>query len=165
MVGENKLRKRGIDNYEYWIIGGGDKSYLEKFVKKYKLEDNVKFLGPLPHDEIFSRLEKVDIYIQPSKQEGLPRSLLEAMSTGCLSIGANTGGIPELLDKEYIVRRGNVNDIVEKIESITNEQQTEQAKVNFEKSKEYEKIILEEKRNKFYDEFINSTNEMKKEIK
>lgn len=161
----NKLKKHGINNYEYWIIGGGDKSYLEKFVKKYKLENNVKFLGSLPHDEIFNKLEKVDIYIQPSKQEGLPRSLLEAMSMGCLSIGANTGGIPELLDKEYIVRRGNVNDIVEKIKSITIEQQIEQAKVNFEKSKKYEKAILEEKRNSFYDEFINSTNEIKKEIK
>ena len=161
----NKLRKHGLDNYEYWIIGGGDKSYLEKFVKKYKLEDNVKFLGSLPHDEIFNKLKKVDIYIQPSKTEGLPRALLEAMSMGCLCIGTNVGGIPELLDKNYIVRSSNVNDIVEKIKAITIEQQLKQSKVNFEKSKKYEKSTLEEKRNKFYDEFINSTNEMKKEIK
>lgn len=160
-----KLKEQGLDNYKYWIIGGGNKSYLEKFVKRYKLENNIKFLGSLPHNEIFNKLEKVDIYIQPSKQEGLPRSLLEAMSMGCLSIGANTGGIPELLDKDYIVRRGNVNDIVEKIKAITIEQQIEQAKINIEKSKKYEKLILEEKRNKFYDEFINSTNEIKKEIK
>lgn len=161
----NKLRKHGIDNYEYWIIGGGDKNYLEKFVKKYKIEDNVKFLGSLPHDEIFNKLEKVDIYIQPSKTEGLPRALLEAMSMGCLCIGTNVGGIPELLDKKYIMRSSNVDDIVEKIKAITIEQQLEQSKVNFEKSKNYEKSTLEEKRNKFYDEFINSTNEIKKEIK
>ncbi len=157
----NKLKKQGI-NCEYWLIGGGNKSYLEKVVKKYKLEDNVKFLGPLPHDEIFNMLEKIDIYIQPSKQEGLPRSLLEAMSMGCLCIGTNAGGIPELLEKNYIVRKGNVNDIAKKIEEVTLEKLIEQARINVIKSNEYETEILENKRKKFYDEFINSTNETEK---
>ena len=139
------LKKQG-KIFEYWIIGGGDNSYLKRFVEKYKLENQVKFLGPLPHDKVFKELEKTDIYIQPSKQEGLPRALIEAMSMGCLCIGARTGGIPELLEEDYIVRKGNTRDIVNKLKEIKTEEFLQQANINTEKVKKYDAKILQTKR-------------------
>lgn len=113
----SKLKDEGF-NIQYYPIGGGDNTYLKNMAKKYNVLENVKFLGPLAHDKVFDILDKVDVYIQPSKQEGLPRALIEAMSRGCLCIGANAGGTPELLNSKYIVRKGNTNDIVKVLKKI-----------------------------------------------
>lgn len=152
----NELKKKGMI-FEYWIIGGGNNSYLKKFVKKYKLEKQIKFLGALPHNMVFEKLKNVDIYIQPSKQEGLPRALIEAMSIGCLCIGSQTGGIPELLEDNYIFKKGNVKQLVNIIKNVKTEDYIEQGKKNFEKSKDYKKEILENRRNNFYKEFARNS--------
>ena len=65
-----------------------------------------------------SILTDSDIYIQPSLQEGLPRAVVEAMSTALPCIGFNTGGIPELLEPEYIVKLKNVDGIVQRIKIL-----------------------------------------------
>ena len=150
----NELKKRG-KIFEYWIIGGGDNSYLKKFVKRYKLEKQIKFLGSLPHNKVFEKLEDVDIYIQPSKQEGLPRALIEAMSVGCLCIGSQTGGIPELLEERYIFKKGNVKQLVNIISNVKTEDYMEQGKKNFKTSQNYEKETLKNRRDNFYKEFAN----------
>lgn len=151
----DKLRKQG-KIYQYWLIGGGDNSYLQKFVKRYNLENQVKFLGSLPHDEVFKKLEDVDTYIQPSKTEGLPRALVEAMSMGCLCIGSRVGGIPELIDEEYIFKKGNVRQLVNIINNITEKENIKQIRKNFEKSKEYGKDKLQKIRENFYKDFVAS---------
>ena len=61
---------------------------------------------------MFELLDECDIYLQPSLQEGLPRSVIEAMSRGCACIGAATAGIPELLESEYVVKRKSVQENV-----------------------------------------------------
>ncbi len=48
------------------------------------LENQIKLLGPLSHDEIFEWLDSIDIYIQPSLLEGLPRALWRQWLVGCL---------------------------------------------------------------------------------
>ena len=97
-----KLKKQGIANYEYQLIGGGNQSYLKTIAEKYDVLEQVKFLGPVPHNEVFDWLDTIDIYVQPSRQEGLPRALIEAMSRGLPAFGANTAGIPELIEDEFI---------------------------------------------------------------
>lgn len=153
-----KLIKHG-KKIEYWLIGGGNNKYLNKFVKRYKLENNVKFLGSLPHEKVFEKLKNVDIYVQPSKQEGLPRALIESMSMGCLCVGSQTGGIPELLEEKYIFKKGNVRQLAKIIYNIKMEDYIEQGKRNFQRSKDYEKEILENRRNSFYKEFIENSKE------
>ena len=150
----NKLKKQG-KMFEYWIIGGGDKSYLQKYVKRYKLENQVKFLGALPHDEVFKKLQDVDIYIQPSKQEGLPRALIEAMSMGCLCIGSNAGGTPELLDNKYIFEKGNTRKLAKILYNISKRDYVEQGEKNYNNSKNYNNEVLQNRRREFYIDFIN----------
>lgn len=64
--------------------------------------DQIKIIGQMPHDKVFTWLDSIDIYAQPSRQEGLPRAMIEAMSRGIPCIGAKTAGIPELIDNKYI---------------------------------------------------------------
>ena len=147
-----KLKDQG-KIFQYWLIGGGDNSYLKNLAEKYEIENQVEFLGSLPHEKVFEKLKNVDIYIQPSKQEGLPRALIEAMSIGCLCIGEKTGGIPELLDKNYVVRKGKVSDIVNKLKNIETKELLQQAEVNIKKSNEYDAEVLKKRRNNFYKQF------------
>jgi L-malate glycosyltransferase len=44
-----------------------------------------------------THLHLCDIYLQPSLWDGMPNALLEALAAGCLSIGSDAGGIPEII--------------------------------------------------------------------
>lgn len=152
----SKLKPLGY-SIEYQLVGGGDPRYLKSLSIKYDLQDEVKLLGKLGHKEVFNWLDSIDLYIQPSKTEGLPRALIEAMSRGCPSLGSNAGGIPELIDSEYVFRQGNYKEIANKIDKICIEDMTKQAKINYENSKYYLVKDLYDRRNQFLSEFINST--------
>lgn len=150
----SKLNKEGY-NFEYHLVGGGDNSYLKAMAKKYKIEDKVKFLGTYTHKEVFDFLDMIDVYIQPSKLEGLPRSLVEAMSRGCPSLGSNVGGIPELLDKKNIFKKNSSKEIYVLLKQINRESLMNEAKHNFKKAQEYNKDALNKKREAFYKDFID----------
>ena len=47
--------------------------------------------------EVNSHLHLCDVYMQPSLWDGMPNALLEAMAAGCLAIGSDAGGIPEII--------------------------------------------------------------------
>lgn len=147
------LNKEG-HNYEYHLVGGGDNTYLRSVAEKYGVIDRVKFMGSLPHEKVFEYLDNIDIYIQPSKQEGLPRALVEAMSRGCPALGSTTGGIPELLNKEFIFNNGLVDQICEMVKKLDQDLMIEEAKRSFEKAKEYNKEFLDKKRVDFYKDFL-----------
>jgi glycosyltransferase involved in cell wall biosynthesis len=141
-------------NTAWW--GGGDKTYLQSIAEKYSVADKVIFEGSIPHERIFDYLDDIDIYVQPSKTEGLPRALIEAMSRGCPCIGSNAGGIPELLDNAYIFRSGNVKELVTILANFDVEKMVKQAKRNFEFSKGYAKEVIETRRNEFFKQFAES---------
>lgn len=149
------LKNKGIF-VEYYLAGGGNGARLKRIIKKYKLEKQVHLLGGIPHDKIFQLLDNIDLYVQPSLQEGLPRSVVEAMSRACPVIGSNTGGIPELISHKYIFRRKNVKDISEMIISLMNskDELKNMSKNNFNHSKSFQNDELINKRRKFYNEVL-----------
>ena len=152
----SKLRDTN-KNYKYHLVGDGDSSYLKKLTEELNISDMVEFHGAMPHDQISNFLDSIDIYIQPSKQEGLPRSVIEAMSRGCLCMGSNIAGIPELIDSKYLFKAGDYHEIARIIENISNEDIINQGKLNVEKSKDYSKNILDKKRNLFIHNFITES--------
>ncbi|MGG5460579.1 glycosyltransferase [Clostridium sp. B9] len=143
------LNKQGY-NFEYELVGGGDNSYLKNLAKKLGVEEKVRFKGLLLHENVIKWIDSIDIYVQPSKQEGLPRALIEALSRACPAIGSTTAGIPELIQKDNVFKSGNINDILNKLKSIVSVDLSEIAKCNFQKAKEYELVILNNKRNEIY---------------
>ena len=75
------------------IIGDGPElNQLQKISLESNNKDNIIFHGKLNRDDINHIFLKSDIYIQASNYEGLPHSLLEAMSYGipvlCTPVGA-----------------------------------------------------------------------------
>lgn len=154
-----KLKKQGITNYEYQLVGGGDQNYLKAVAEKYDVVEQVKFLGAMPHNKVFEWLETIDIYSQPSRQEGLPRALIEAMSRAVPAFGARTAGIPELLDDKYIFSntRKNIDEICHILKFFDKNTMSKQTKRNYEESKKYDRDVIEERRRTFLEEFREKT--------
>ena len=159
----SELKKQGIVNYEYQLVGGGDPSYLKAAIQKLDVEEQVKILGPMPHNEVFKWLETIDLYVQPSRQEGLPRALIEAMSRGVPAFGARTGGIPELLDEDFIFSNtnSNIDEICRILKSFNKDNMKEQAYRNYNEAKKYDKNIIEECRSKFFKDFYEKVEDSK----
>ncbi len=78
------------------IIGrGSELKNLTNLIKKYNLEYNFILAGGV--SEASKLLKAFDIYICSSVKEGLPYSILEAMSAGLPIITTSVGGIPEMI--------------------------------------------------------------------
>lgn len=153
------LKKEGIVNFEYQILGAGDQSFLRTVAKKYDVEEQVKFLGSCPHEKVFSWMRNdLDVYIQPSLQEGLPRSVIEAMSVGLPCIGSDVAGIPELLDDNWVfTRKGNkAENIVSIMKTITLQKLRLQAEKNFNEANKYDYDALLKRRYLFLEKFKES---------
>lgn len=145
----SELNKCGY-NFKYYLIGNGNQAKLRKLVNKERIQNNVIFVGSLPHDEIFHKLQEMDIYIQPSLQEGLPRALIEAMSVGLPCFGSTAGGIPELLEENVIFKKKSVRQIKQYLRTITKDALIDMVKRNYKVATKYDYNNLYEKRLNFY---------------
>ena len=108
------------------IIGDGPElNQLQKISLKSNNKDNIVFHGKLNRDEINHIFLNSDIYIQASNYEGLPHSLLEAMSYGIPVLCTPVGECKEILgneDRGYILDLPvSKNNIKSKISEIIGE--------------------------------------------
>lgn len=138
---------------EYQLVGDGNNYELINEAKRIGVSDKVVFLGRYNHENVMKWLQTIDIYIQPSFDEGLPRAVIEAMSVGLPIIASNVGGIPELIEREMMVRPKKYEEISDKINSLSEERMIGAAKYNYERSLWYDVTHLSEKRKYFYKEF------------
>lgn len=151
-----ELKKKGIQ-FDYELVGAGKSDYLHSVAVNCGVENQVHFLGVKLHEEIPDWLDHLDFYAQPSKQEGLPRALIEALSRGCPSIGSITAGIPELLQDDVIFKNGDVNGICRILENLISEDLEDRCKSNFEKAKMFDLSILNIKRGMYYSKYLEET--------
>jgi glycosyltransferase involved in cell wall biosynthesis len=85
-------------------IGAGDPERWRARAAALGIADCVTLDPPLPHAAVPAWLDALDVALVPSRTEGLPRALVEAMSRALPAVGARTGGIPELLDANALHR-------------------------------------------------------------
>lgn len=150
-----ELKKKNIAPFEYQLIGVGNGKLLKEEAKRWGIEANIKILGSLPHEKVFEWMDSLDLYIQPSFMEGLCRAIIEAMSRACPVICSDVGGNYELIDKQNLFKKGNPHDIAIKLEQfVSKEYRIECANRNFKKAREYEKKLLDDKRDLFLRTFL-----------
>lgn len=85
---------------EYRLLLGGPASTAEKQMswrKTLKHPKKVELLGQMNPDEIPELMRKAKIVLIPSRSEGLPNVGVEALASGCLVMGSDVGGIPEII--------------------------------------------------------------------
>ena len=145
-----QLLNEGYD-INYYLVGAGSDEYLKTVARQNGVETRVHFTGGLPHERIFSLFETMDIYIQPSRTEGLPRAVVEAMSCAVPVICSNIGGMPELVDDDCIFTSGDINALAEKIRTLTSSHENllKHAEKNFNRAADFTKESLVAKREDF----------------
>lgn len=153
----HKLKSKNL-TFKYRIVGQGNPNRLQLLIDKLDMVKEVEIVGSLPSDRINDFLQTIDLYIQPSKTEGLPRAVIEAMSMGCPAAGSNVGGIPELLNSDCLFEPGSVEDIVDTILSFTPEKLEQEARRNFDFAKRYQIDNLKQRREEFYKTFLKDFN-------
>lgn len=149
----NKLPQEIKDKIKISFVGGGDPTYLNSLITKNNLSSEVVVLGKLKAGgEIFNFLDTLDLYLHPSKQEGLPRVVIEAMSRACPVLASSVAGTPELIDGKYIHTPSDASKLSKDIIGLIGNKQElkEMARNNFENSKQYLFEILEERRYNFF---------------
>lgn len=146
------------------IVGDGKfRQYLEEKVSLNKIGDKVRFLGRLPSGEtVKSQLDKADLFVLPSRGEGLPRAMIEAMARGLPCLGTAASGIPELLLSEDMVSVDDSIGLAKKIASLyyNPERMNEMSRRNLDKAKEYQDVKLKNRRNELY-KYIKQISEAK----
>lgn len=151
-----RLREKGYD-FEYQMIGLGTGKRIIELAQKLNLQEYIKILGGRPHKEVFEWYDNIDLYVQPSFQEGLCRSIVEAMSRACPVICSDAGGNYELIDNRFVVPKGKDEKLADALEDmISGDNLILQARANFEKSKYYNKSDLNKKRWDFIEKFIKN---------
>lgn len=149
----NKLPKEIKEKIKISFVGGGDPTYLNSLIEKNNLNSEVNVIGKLKAGkEIFDFLDTLDLYLHPSKQEGLPRVVIEAMSRACPVLASSVAGTPELINEKYIHSPGDASKLSKDIERLIDnkEELKEMAKDNFENSKQYLFETLENRRYNFF---------------
>lgn len=146
-------------NLELHILGPGDKTKWQAFAEQQGVSRAVVFCGTLPAGQaVLEWLDDMDIYIQPSRTEGVPRALIEAMARGCPAVGSVAGGIPELLSPEYTHEIANAKELSEILADLmqTPEKQLEQSKQNIATAAHYTKPILQKRRAVLFRSFFDT---------
>ena len=98
----SQLLKKGL-SFKLRIVGSaqnGENAYeasLRELVQRLQIFKNVEFLGQ--RNDVPTLLRESDALLLPSKNEGLPLSILEAQSSGVVVIAAPTAGIPEIISE------------------------------------------------------------------
>jgi glycosyltransferase involved in cell wall biosynthesis len=107
------------DKFVLLILGTGNlEKTLKQKVSALKLEDRVKFLGLQSPSGVITYLHDSDIFVRPSRSEGLGNSFIEAMAAGIPVIATRVGGIPDfLIDREtgLFCEVNNPKSIAEKV--------------------------------------------------
>ncbi|BAZ68528.1 group 1 glycosyl transferase [Fischerella sp. NIES-4106] len=141
-------------NLKLVLIGDGKhRAELEAKAAVLGVTEHINFLGWLPAgNAVRTQLDRADLFVLPSHQEGLPRAMVEAMARGLPCIGSTVGGIPELLVCEDLVPPGDVVALFSKIREVVTdpERMTRMSVRNLQKAKKYTDERLREQRIEFY---------------
>ncbi len=85
------------------IIGKGELDYqLKALAKKLRIESRVHFIGSRKHDEIPLWLNACDVFCLPSRNEGFPTAIVEALACGRPVVATKVGGIPEAVTNDTL---------------------------------------------------------------
>lgn len=111
---------RVVPGVELLIIGDGrEASNLRALAAELGVLDRIEFAGRVSsREKIDLRLRSTDVFLMPSRTEGLPRAVIEAMSHGLPCVGSAVGGIPELVHPSMLVPVGDSEALATKAAAL-----------------------------------------------
>jgi glycosyltransferase involved in cell wall biosynthesis len=119
--------KNSQTNEEYKILISGEgpqETTLKEMVKKYDLENLVEFTGFVSEEKLYKLFEAADIFVMASEYEGMPISLLEALSFGAIPIVSDIPELKLLINNRInglYFKKGDHNNLNEKLQLLLND--------------------------------------------
>jgi glycosyltransferase involved in cell wall biosynthesis len=112
---------------ELVLVGDGPRrDTLRIEVEQQGLSDQVRFTGYIPNDELPDIYRNASIFVLPSKSEGYPITLLEAMSCGTPVVAPSVGAIPDIVDdgeNGLLYPVGSVNDLADALDTLLSDRE------------------------------------------
>jgi len=144
----SRLKKQGYD-FHYHIVGTGKiEEKLKYLAQSLNVSDRITWHGF--QKDVRKFLDKADIFLLPSYSEGLPNSLLEAMTEGLVPIARDVGGVgevwPDGLQKfllPYSGREKKFEQVIRNVLTMTDYDILKTKKIVWDTS--YKKINLQKK--------------------
>lgn len=122
------LTKKGLRIHVDFAGDGALMAHVRALILEKGLENQFSFLGAVSHPSLLEDMKagRWDVCVLPSivtetgEKEGIPISLIEALSCGLPAISTNTGGIPELFDggAGYLIPQRDSKALANAIESL-----------------------------------------------
>lgn len=126
---------------------------MERLAQELGLADAVTFAGHVPAgDAVRALIDAADLFVMPSRTEGLPKALLEAMARALPCIASRVGGIPELLTPDALVEAGSADPLAAVLESRLTDPEwlARQSRRNLEHARLYQEANLAKQRSAFF---------------
>jgi glycosyltransferase involved in cell wall biosynthesis len=145
--------RRGGPAIRLRLAGEGRfRDQLESLARERGLSDEVAFLGQTSRDQVLEEMRRCDLFVMPSRTEGLPRAMIEAMAQGAPAIGSRVGGIPELLAADDLAPQGDVAALAGLISDVLGNAARRRAmsERNLMVSRDFAADVLEARRRAFY---------------
>ena len=120
------LLKKGIDITLVVAGIGPAESAIAEQIRHLGIEEHTRKLGFIDMNFKTSLLTESDVFVLASKADTFGISLIEAMASGTPTIGARSGGIPEVIqdgDNGLLVEYGNKEQLADKIEALLTDPQ------------------------------------------
>ena len=104
---------------ELLIVGDGDRR-AEVLAAAGELGVQVTLLGTVPHEKLPGLLAKADVFCLPSRIEGHPKSLIEAMAAGLPCVATNVTGTVDVIDDDVngLLAAEDAADLAEKLKAV-----------------------------------------------
>lgn len=147
------------DKFRLKILGGGKQENYEELAIRFGVNSRVCFEGTLePGNKVLEWLDGIDIYLQPSRTEGLPRATIEAMSRGCPVISSDAMGLKELVSEDWRHKPGDSQRLALLIDRLSEDPSKIKrlAKKSFDTAKVYDREILDQRIDKFFKQILLS---------
>ncbi len=113
------LRKENIECKAIIAGRGNSEGQLIKLIDELKLHDDIKYVGPISHDQLPMIYKHLDVFVFPTcLKESLGLVGIEAMACGIPVVGSQIGGLQDYIVSNkngYFFEPGNIIDLVDKI--------------------------------------------------
>lgn len=146
----------------FFVVGGEGslKDEAAKLIKELGITDNFQLAGYVEDNQSF--LNSIDIFVLPSREEGLGSVLIEAMNFGLPLVGTNAGGIEELIENGYngfVVPKENPEKLADAILRLASDKNMikEFSKNSLDKAKNFTSEIMAKETLEVYERAVKNT--------
>lgn len=108
--------QKSFPDFILQVIGNGDPHEYDNIITQNTLRENIKFLGE--QTDVAKYYQSANVFVLPSRSEGMSNSLLEAMSYGVPCVATKVSGVEDIIDNSingFIVDVEDFQDMAEKI--------------------------------------------------